>query len=382
MFEKYTGFSAPIRSLLVCAALALALLPAPFARAVELTLPDPLAEELSEGRLATWENNLVETGVGRNAIPAILNPRFLDVEDASLVLDDKDVVFVADYGAGDVRIYPQNILVWHQVVNDVTKAKENVAVTYCPLTGTLAGYKVKLDAYTLRFGVTGDLVNNNSILYDRSTDSRWPQLLGIAMSGPLKGKRLQRFPLVWTTWAPAQKAFPDASVLSRSTGHNRSYDRDPYGDYKQPDSYYDDDMIVYSLSNWDKRLPPKERIYAVRADNGQSYAVRKALVARKGILNFYSDLTPVAALHDPELDVVRVFERRIQDQPLTLELVGGEIRDKESKSIWNANGICVSGAWYGEKLQQVTGIDSFWFAFAAFHPSVEIIPPLEGAKQW
>jgi tetrahydromethanopterin S-methyltransferase subunit E len=35
-----------------------------------------------------------------------------------------------------VRAYPQLVLVWHEIVND-TVAGEPLAVTYCPLTGTV-----------------------------------------------------------------------------------------------------------------------------------------------------------------------------------------------------------------------------------------------------
>jgi len=357
--------------------------PAQTALAVELTLPDPLAEELSDGRLATWEDNMVDTGVGLGAIPALTTPAFMNVQDASLVMDDQDVVFVADFGGQDIRIYPQEIMVWHQVVNDVTDAGTPVAVTYCPLTGTLAGYESTLNTRVLHFGVTGDLVNNNTVLFDRNTGSFWPQLTGVAFSGPLRGKRLSRFPLLWTTWQAAQQAFPEAQVLSRSTGHSRSYDRDPYGNYHQPGSYYYDDMIVYPLTNWDRRLRPKEPVYGVRDDTGQTYAVRKAVVAAEGVLQFWAGMTPMAAIYDPELDAVRVFERNIQGQTLDLELVGGEIRDAQSRSTWTPSGHCTSGAFWGENLPRVTGLDTFWFAYAAFHPAVRPVPPLQGDQtQW
>lgn len=356
----------------------LLLLPAAALRAVELTLPDPLSEEISEGRLATWDENVVETGVSRDAIPSLIQPHFLNTEDASLVMDDRDHVFVADYAATDVRIYPQNIMAWHQAVNDVTDAGEAVAVTYCPLSGSLVGYKCNLGNRILNFGVTGNLVNNNTILYDRNTASRWPQITGIAFSGPLKGKRLERFPLLWTTWERARKAFPEARVLSRATGYDRAYDRDPYGNYHDQGSYYYDDMIVYHLTNWDKRLPPKERIHALRSETGQTYAVRKDVARQKGVLQFWANMTPLAAIYDPELDLVRVFDSSVGEQALELELVGGEIRDKQSRSTWDSQGRCVSGAFWGEKLSQITGFDVFWFALAAFYPSVEVVPPLDG----
>ena len=157
------------------------LAPAPgAAEEIELTLPDPLSAELSEGRLKTLQDNIVETGIGRDAISSIDAPQFIDVENASLVVEDEEVVFIAQFAPDDVRIYPHSVMVWHQVVNDTTDSGERVAITYCPMSGSLVGYRAKVGQFTTNFGVTGMLVNDNTILYDRATNSMWPQLLGVA----------------------------------------------------------------------------------------------------------------------------------------------------------------------------------------------------------
>ncbi len=371
-----------MKALIPTLLIALMLLPAR-ALCVELTLPDPLSEEISRGRLETWKENIVETGIGQDSIRAVDSPQFIGVEDAALVIDDNEIVFVADLAENDVRIYPQKILVWHQVVNDKGPQGEPIAVTYCPLTGSLNGYKTRLGRYALRFGVMGSLVNNNSILYDRSTLSLWPQMLGVAIDGPLTSKKITRFPMIWTTWERASTQYPNARVLSPDTGHRLFYVRDPYGNYQNTTSYYHDDMIVYPLTHWDKRLPPKERIYGVLSPDGQPYAVLSSAVAEKGVLPFWMDMTPVAAIYDRELDTVRIFRAEAARQTITLEYVGGEVRDKESKSVWTPSGVCTSGSFYGERLEQITGYDAFWFAFAAFYPDVRIIPPLPGdSGQW
>lgn len=65
----------------------------------------------------------------------------------------------------------------------------------------------------LTFGTTGRLVNSNLLMYDVETCSEWPQLLGTAISGPLKGTRLDTVPLVWTTWGHWRAAHPDTRCL-------------------------------------------------------------------------------------------------------------------------------------------------------------------------
>jgi len=40
--------------------------------------------------------------------------------------------------------------------------------------------------------VSGSLVNGNLIMYDRDSDTRFPQVLAAGISGPHSGKALQR----------------------------------------------------------------------------------------------------------------------------------------------------------------------------------------------
>jgi len=42
---------------------------------------------------------------------------------------------------------------------------------------------------SIEFGVSGTLVNSNLVMYDRETDSRWPQVLGTAIEGAFEGAR-------------------------------------------------------------------------------------------------------------------------------------------------------------------------------------------------
>lgn len=139
----------------------------------------------------------VSGGPGKDGIPSIDRPRFVTASQAGF-LSDGDPVFGLEH-RGEVRAYPQMVLVWHEIVND-TVGGQPLAVTYCPLTGTVISSSAPPSVQDLTFGITGKLVNSNLLMYDRQTGSQWPQLLGQAMSGPLKGTKLDTVPLVWTTW--------------------------------------------------------------------------------------------------------------------------------------------------------------------------------------
>ena len=92
-------------------------------------------------------------------------------------------------------------------------------------------YAREVDGKTLEFGVSGLLWNSNVLMYDRATDSLWSQALHQAVTGPMSGKKLKKYPSTLTTWGKWRKAHPDTRALTFNTGYRRDYSEDPYADY-------------------------------------------------------------------------------------------------------------------------------------------------------
>jgi hypothetical protein len=168
-------------------------------------------------------------GPPKDGIPSVDEPSFEPADAVGGRLADGDVVFgVARDGVA--RAYPQAILAHHEIVNDRI-AGDPVAVTYCPLTGTAMGF----ERGGTTFGVSGRLVNNNLIMYDRAAETWWPQVLATSVPGPWNPEpgpaSLREFRVAWTTWRRWREAHPEAEVLTEDTGYARNYNRDPYGQY-------------------------------------------------------------------------------------------------------------------------------------------------------
>ena len=102
---------------------------------------EKLMVELRGARFSTreWPNtdfsirsvpltDFVGGGPAKDGIPAIGDPKFVPVEEADQWLQDPEAVEVVDIN-GDVRAYPNQILMWHEIVNDVVGG-EPVAITY------------------------------------------------------------------------------------------------------------------------------------------------------------------------------------------------------------------------------------------------------------
>ena len=372
----------------LCAALFL-VLHAGSAMAAKLAVPPPPKSRWSQDMLEHMAERVTRTGVGMDAIPALYRPQYLSVSDASLSMEHDEPVFVINYPTGLTRIYPQRIMVWHEVINDVLpdpsggtiradtplSALDAFVVTYSPLTGCVAAYYSMAGRFPSTFGVTGELYNANSLIYDRMTGSIWSQLTGTCIDGPQQGRRLSPIQVTWASWRGARERYPHAQVMSRATGHRRNYGRDPYGSYQRPGNYYDDLRLTYPVEYLDNRLPPKKRILGIELE-GISGAVQIDAVKAAGIVNATLGVMPLVAIYDPVLEAVRVFDRRLpgQEEPFTFSILEGKIVDNRTKSEWSVEGLCTYGRFRERKLTEVLTLNAMWFAWASFYPQTVILP--------
>lgn len=319
--------------------------------------------------LDDFASNVISGGPGRGGIPAINRPEFLFAERATFLQDD-DLVFglVRD---GEARAYPQLVLVWHEIVNDVFG--EPLAVTYCPLTGSVVAFRgTAPDGRPLTFNTTGKLVNSNLLMFDRETDSEWPQLLARAISGPQKGAALAEIPLVWSTWERWRAAHPDTRVLSPNTGFARSYGSDPYGSYMPLGGYYHPTTppLFPVMGRRSRRFDHKEVVVGVKAGEAR-VAVKKLTVERQGVLPFEAGRMPLVAFWDEGVATARVFESRASGRRLRFRR--GNLRDATSGSTWSPAGEAEKGPLAGQRLRPAVFLDVMWFAWFAFFPQTEVI---------
>jgi len=199
------------------------------------TLPLPMSpEELRQ--------EAQSGGPPKDGIPSVDDPKFVDPSGADF-LDPGDPVFGVVRN-GDVKAYPQKVLVWHEIVND-TLGGDPVSVSYCPLTGTVQGF----ERGSTTFGVSGRLINNNLVMYDRATETWWPQIPATSVPGPWNAdpptESLQEFRLIWTTWEQWREHNPETKVLSTDTGFAKNYGNDLYGAYNPRSSYYANDNLLF-----------------------------------------------------------------------------------------------------------------------------------------
>ncbi len=270
--------------------------------------------------------DIMRGGPPRDGIPSIDNPKFQPLSTYEEFNDKTSVLGV--YHNGVAKAYPINIMDWHEVVNDDFNGSP-VVVTYCPLCGSGIAFKADIDqGKAVEFGVSGLLYNSDVLLYDRATESLWSQIMGQAVSGPLKGQELEPLITQRTTLRAWKKLYPQTLVLTTETGFHRNYQNSPYGNYEGENRTY------FPVNNQDDRMHKKEWVIGV--ENNGSY---KAY--------------PIDHLS------------KLPGQKLTDKLGGETIeiswdRDVQNILVKNSSG------------KELPGLQMFWFAWVAFNPETEI----------
>ncbi|MFC1755848.1 DUF3179 domain-containing protein [Patescibacteria group bacterium] len=194
----------------------------------------------------------------KDCIPSIDEPEFQTVKEANVWLEDNDKVFGLNY-KGEAKAYPQRILNWHELVNDVV-ADDPIAVAFCPLAGTPTAFIRKINGTTSDFGISGYLYKSNLIMYDRKFGNLWQQVTHEAIIGKAArdDQYLERLNISTTTWGQWKAAYPNTVVLKKPLGETRDYDRYPYG------SYEENSEVRFGATHTDKRLHSKDIVYGIR----------------------------------------------------------------------------------------------------------------------
>ncbi|MGA9749977.1 MAG: DUF3179 domain-containing protein [Nocardioides sp.] len=325
-------------------------------------------------------DDLVAGGPPPDGIPPIDKPRFESVDEVTW-LGDTDPVLSLTVD-GETRGYPVAIMTWHEIVNDEIDGTP-VAVTYCPLCNSGVAFRRVVDGQRLDFGTSGMLYADNLVMYDRQTQSLWPQLTGLASVGAMTGTQLEAIPMGAVGWAQFREAHPDARVLTRETGHDRDYGANPYVGYDEPDGA----LLVPVPGGTDDRLLVKARVVGLGEGAG-AVAVTRDLVSSRGVLEVSLDGQEVSVWHMPgqasaldeeqiaesrDVGSVVAYSPRVRGRDLTWRRSGAGFVDTQTGSRWNIAGEAVSGPLRGARLEPVRHLDTFWFAWVAFQPDTRLI---------
>jgi Protein of unknown function (DUF3179) len=318
-------------------------------------------------------------GPPRDGIPPLDHPKFETIAQADGWLKPAEPVIALDLG-GDARAYPLQVLIWHEIANDVV-AGVPVTVAFCPLCNTAIAFDRRLDGQVLDFGTTGNLRDSDLVMWDRQTESWWQQLTGEAIVGELTGKHLAMLPATIVSWAEFRGRYPAGQVLSRATGFLRDYGRNPYVGYDR----IDQPPFLFQGTP-DGRLPPMERVVTVSRNN-EDLAVPYSILRQRRVVEEKVGGREIVVVYQPgttsaldganiatsrDVGAAAVYEPAVDGRHLTFTWQSDAFVDQETGTLWTLLGQATTGPLAGKRLAPVPHLVPFWFAWAAFKPSTRI----------
>ncbi|KAA3624067.1 MAG: DUF3179 domain-containing protein [Proteobacteria bacterium] len=336
------------------------------------------------GKRSVELSEIVSGGPPKDGIPAIDSPVFETTRAAAAWIEALEPVILLRLNHQS-RIYPLQILTYHEIVNDAVDDIP-VAVTFCPLCNAAIVFDRRIGDKTLAFGTTGLLRHSDLVMYDRQTESWWQQFGGNAIVGSLTGRKLVPIPSEITSFEAANDRFPEARVMSRETGHQRPYGRNPYPGY---DRIGQRPFLLQGEA--DPSLPAMERVLGVHSGDAVTLYPHSTLSRHPVVNDVVGDHPIVVTALDKARSALdaerlaesrttlaaRAFRRTVDGRVLTFRSTDGVLIDEQTRSRWNIFGEAVSGELEGARLTLLEGGSHFAFAWLAFRPDSTIYRPDE-----
>ncbi|MDE2998785.1 MAG: DUF3179 domain-containing protein [Gemmatimonadota bacterium] len=332
----------------------------------------------------TFPHDRVESIYEKDATRALIDPRFVPAASAEArYLSDDDMVIGVRLN-GISKAYPQKVAWYHLIVNDRIGGQP-IAVTFSPLTGSGIVFAAWSGGAInrLKFGASGELFNNNLIMYDLNDDQiRYPQMTHTGISGVRAGWVLNTPPFVETTWRYWKQLYPDTFVISSNTPgafDASEYNVYPYGMYRDPESAPKFQVFPRLEDNPLAGLfAPKEMTFGVRFIEEPKAYPASALGDEAVINDILAGRNIVVVWYGAERMAV-AFSRDYGQQTLVFDRVPSSsrtypfmLRDRETLTTWDLKGRAIAGPLKESVLQQIPGHSAFWFAWITFWQDTEV----------
>ena len=299
---------------------------------------------------------------------AIHQPEFVAASEVTFLQDDDILLGVT---SGNVaKAYPAADLSQHGAVFD--KMPDGpISVTWCGVCNTGVVFRAEVKGRTLHFQYDR-MVGANEVQKDLETGTSWQQATGEAIEGPLKGTRLTLYPVVRTTWAEWRKRYPHTVVLAPLPGYA---ERMPNRSTRiKAITRLGPEGAPNGALTLDKRLPSRETVAGLEVGGETvAYPFSELRIAR--VVNDLIGGLPIVIVHQSSSDTTTAFDVRAKGKVLTFQAANNDatsVTDLETRSTWNAYGLCLEGPLKGTQLKQLILVPQFWFAWSQFHQGTRV----------
>jgi hypothetical protein len=282
------------------------------------------------------------------------NLGFMDRE--SFEQSDSTLVVVVER-RGEAKAYPIRYIVYHHQVRD-TLAGEPIMVTYCSVCRTGRVFSPFIDGEPERFRLVG-MDHFNAMFEDSETGSWWQQATGEAITGELKGQKLDEIESIQLTAGAFFRAYPDGKIMAADPESMSKYDS--LGKFEKGKS--ESELTGTDPFSWNEKswvvgvvLDGKAKAYdwnALRQDG----AIRDRLGEKELLVLLHPDTQSFAAFELP----IGTSEFRWTGDTLYVDSAGYAFTGKSLDAVH-------------PDLMRVQAYQEFWHSWRTFRPNSAIYP--------
>jgi len=260
---------------------------------------------------------------------------------------------------GVAKAYPLIYLGYHHKLQDDVGDKP-VLVTYCTMCRTGRVYSPVINGVRQNFRLVGAR-HYNAIIEDENTKTWWYQATGNAAVGELKGKQLAELPYEQLTLAAWLQKHPETLILQPDRLYTadyadlKNYDRvqaiDRDSTIKNKDSLMRKSWVIGVIINGKAKAYDWRHMYAKRLLNDELNKSSLLIGIEKDSLSYHAWNTSVSG---------KTLHFKLDDK--------GMLTDEETASVWDWDGLCLTGTQKGQRLAKIQAYQEYWHSWKHFHP--------------
>ncbi|MEO6979657.1 MAG: DUF3179 domain-containing (seleno)protein, partial [Mucilaginibacter sp.] len=286
-------------------------------------------------------------------------PKTIKFADAASNHVPGNMVILGVVNNGVAKAYPLVYLGYHHKVQDDVGG-EPVLVTYCTMCRTGRVYSPVVNGKRQQFRLVGAR-HYNAIVEDEATKTWWYQATGIAAVGPLKGNHLKELNYEQSTLASWLEKYPNSMILQPD-----NHFKTDYAELKDYDRIQAIDRDS-TMKNKDTLVRKSWVLGVIINNQAKAYNWRK-LVKTKVINDNFANTPTMVGLENDSL-TFHAYNRMVKGRELHFNIDSvGRLKDKETVSTWNWNGLCTEGLNKGMQLDKIQAYQEYLHSWKHFHP--------------
>lgn len=268
--------------------------------------------------------------------------------------ENDSTLVVAIENQGEAKAYPIRYIVYHHQVRD-TLGGDPVMVTYCSVCRTGRVFSPVVDGKVEIFRLVG-MDHFNAMFEDSETGSWWQQATGEAITGELKGKKLDEIESIQLTAGAFFKAYPDGKIMAADPNFLTRYDS--LGKYEQGKS--ESKLTGTDPYSWNE----KSWVIGIDLENGAKAYDWNTLLASESIRDRVGSQ-----------DILILLNKDTQS------FVAFEIPSNTGSHLWTGDTLYLDSLSYsfvGKSLQtdkpdlkRLKAYQEFWHSWRTFRPETE-----------